>query len=130
MKKRCYNPNRQDYKNYGGRGIVMCDDWKNNFVNFYNDMIIEYDDFIKNNPTKKISIERIDNNGNYEPNNCTFIDITLQGRNRRVNKLDQTLVTKIRDEYKNSSLTWEQLATKYNVCIDTIYKVLHYKLWK
>lgn len=130
MKKRCYNPNRQDYKNYGGRGIVMCDDWKNNFVNFYNDMIIEYDDFIKNNPTKKISIERIDNNGNYEPNNCTFIDITLQGRNRRVNKLDQTLVTQIRDEYKNSSLTWEQLATKYNVCIDTIYKVLHYKLWK
>lgn len=78
MKKRCYNNNYKGYKNYGGRGIIVCDRWLESFTNFLFDM--------GNKPHSDLSLDRIDNDGNYEPNNCRWADRTIQSRNQRRHK--------------------------------------------
>ena len=75
MLSRCYNENSIGYKNYGGRGIVVCERWRNSFENFYIDMGIR--------PSADYTLDRKDVNGNYEPNNCRWLDRLLQTRNTR-----------------------------------------------
>lgn len=77
MKGRCNNPNNSAYKKYGGRGIKVCEEW-NEFLSFYNWAI-------NNGYEKSLSIDRIDVNGNYEPNNCRWADSVTQGNNTRRN---------------------------------------------
>jgi len=79
MKARCYNPNCKPYKNYGGRGIKICNEWKNNFKIFY-------DWAINNGYQDNLTIDRIDVNGNYEPSNCRWVNKYIQSRNRRTNR--------------------------------------------
>lgn len=76
IKNRCYNPNSIDYKDYGERGIVMCEEWKADFMPFY-------DWAIENGWQYGLSIERNDFNGNYEPSNCKWIPLQDQSKNRR-----------------------------------------------
>lgn len=77
MKARCTNPNNPDYHHYGGRGITVCDEWLS-YDNFYEwAMSNGYDD--------TLSIDRIDNNKGYSPDNCRFVTIKEQCRNRRSN---------------------------------------------
>lgn len=78
MKGRCGNPNCKSFKNYGGRGITVCNEWKNDFANFYNWSM-------ENGYSDDKSIDRIDVNGNYEPSNCRWTDIDTQSNNRRNN---------------------------------------------
>jgi hypothetical protein len=78
MKERCYKPKTKRYKNYGGRGIKVCDRWASSFENFLADM--------GRRPTPKHSIDRINNDGNYEPSNCRWADNKTQQRNRSNNK--------------------------------------------
>lgn len=78
MKKRCYNVNSKTYKNYGGRGIIICQDWLNDFANFY-------DWAVNNGYTNNLSIDRINVNGNYEPSNCRWITNKEQSNNKRNN---------------------------------------------
>ena len=78
MWQRCYDKNLKGYKDYGGRGIAICDEWLNDRTKFY-----EW--AYQNGYKKGLSIERIDNNKNYEPSNCKFIPKNEQARNRRMN---------------------------------------------
>jgi hypothetical protein len=80
MRQRCNNPDLPNYKNYGGRGISVCDRWNNSFENFISDM--------GRKPTSgRYAIERDDNDGNYEPGNCRWATMMDQGINRRTNML-------------------------------------------
>lgn len=75
MRSRCYNQKNIMFKNYGGRGIKVCDEWKNSFENFYQWAIA-------NGYTEGLSIERKNVNGNYEPSNCAWITKEAQYLNR------------------------------------------------
>jgi len=88
IKSRCYCKGSSGYHNYGGRGIIMCDEWKNDFLNFKNWAIKNgYREEILPNGRNKLTIDRIDNNGNYEPNNCRWTTYKQQARNKRTNKI-------------------------------------------
>lgn len=80
MKGRCYNTNSQAYPNYGGRGITVCDEWKNDLEAFYAWAIA-------NGYDEHLSIDRIDVNGNYEPSNCRWADKNTQANNTRNNRV-------------------------------------------
>ena len=77
MRRRCSNPNNKDFKNYGERGITVCDSW-GQFKNFLTDM---------GERPPHMTLDRIDNNGNYEKNNCRWATRKEQGRNTRSNRI-------------------------------------------
>lgn len=79
IKSRCLNSNVPEFVNYGGRGISICDRWRKSFENFLSDM--------GPRPSKRHSIDRIDTNGNYEPDNCRWATNKVQANNRRANRL-------------------------------------------
>lgn len=71
MKTRCYNPKHDHYDSYGGKNIKICDKWKNDFMNFYSWSL-------KNGYNDNLSIDRIDNNKDYTPDNCRWISLNIQ----------------------------------------------------
>ena len=79
MKQRCYNNNDPKYKNYGARGICICDEWKHDFILFYNWAI-------ENGYRDELTIDRIDVDGNYEPDNCQWATPKQQARNTTKNR--------------------------------------------
>lgn len=78
MKKRCYNEGNSRYANYGGRGIKVCDEWKDNFIAFYQWAI-------DNGYSEEKTIDRINVDGDYEPSNCRWADAKTQCNNRTSN---------------------------------------------
>lgn len=105
IKTRCYNPHYYNFAGYGGRGIVMCDEWLNDFYSFREWSLSHgYND--------KRSIDRIDNNGNYTPDNCRWTTPIMQCNNKRNN----IVIT-----HNGVSKTLTQWCNEYNLCVGTIY---------
>lgn len=93
MRRRCYDKNNKSYYRYGGRGIKVCDEWNENFSVFYEwAMESGYQD--------NLTIDRIDNNKDYDPSNCRWADVKTQCRNRSSNvRITINGVTKIMSEW-------------------------------
>jgi len=89
MKRRCKNPNLACYKNYGGRGISVCQKWSNDFSIFKKWAL-------KSGYKDNLSIDRINNDGNYKPGNCRFVTKGENCRNQRTTKLNWEKVKEIR----------------------------------
>ena len=85
MKQRCYNHNNPKYEDYGERGILICDEWKYSFENFYHDMYNSYCEYKSTHPEEYVSIDRIDNNKGYFKDNCRWVGRFEQENNTRFN---------------------------------------------
>lgn len=80
MIQRCYNEKRPDYKYYGARGITVCDEWRNDFMAFYNWAI-------ENNWQHGLTVDRKKNAESYNPDNCRIVSMFFQNRNKRDNRM-------------------------------------------
>jgi hypothetical protein len=107
MLQRCFDKRCDEYDNYGGRGITVCDSWKNSFESFYQDM--------KPRPTPEHTLDRRENGGNYELSNCHWATLEEQHNNKRTN---------IRHILDDISLTRSQIARKYGICKQTLKRRL------
>lgn len=111
MVDRCTNPNREDFKNYGGRGIKVCEEWINT------DALINFRNWaINNGYADNLSIERIDVNGNYEPSNCTWITMETQSKNKRNTIYLQTdsNIEKLVDASSRTGVKRSTILRRYN----------------
>lgn len=119
MKSRCYNPNNKDYADYGSRGIIVCSEWLNNFMAFYNWAM-------SHGYNETLEIERINNDGNYEPSNCRWATRTEQNSNTRRNHFitfnNETHTMKEWAKIKN--IPYTTLASRLNILHWSIEKAL------
>lgn len=105
MLERCYNPVRRSYKNYGARGVSVCEEWLNSFQTF-----IDWGE--ANGYKKGLHLDRINNDGNYEPSNCRFVTPRENCRNT-----SRTIIIE-KDGVKKPLIQWcEELDIRYNVAI-------------
>lgn len=109
MKQRCYNEKSANYKNYGGRGIKVCNDWFNNFESFY-------DWSMANGYADDLTIDRIDVNGNYEPSNCRWADKETQENNKTSNVIIA---------YNGQTMNISQWAKKLNIPVGVLLNRRH-----
>lgn len=119
MKQRCNNPETPDFKYYGGRGIKVCKRWCN-FKNFLNDM---------GEKPKGLTIERLNNDKGYSPDNCKWATRKEQSRNNRNTKLNPLKVQIIKKLLKESKLMAKDIAEIFHVSVPTIYKITSSGTW-
>lgn len=103
MRQRCSNPNRHDYSRYGGRGISVCQEW--------DDYTVFRKWALENGYTDRLTIDRIDSNGNYESSNCRWVDYKVQANNVRTNRII---------EYKGKEMTMSEFADYLDMSYSTI----------
>lgn len=113
MKTRCYNPNEEAWERYGGRGIKVCERWLNSFENFLKDM--------GRKPSSQHSLDRVNNDGHYNPYNCRWATRREQCLNRTY-KLTKRDIDHIRAE--SISCSQKRLAEYYRVDSSTISRIV------
>jgi hypothetical protein len=121
MKERCYSPAHKSYPNYGIKGITICDEWLQNSESFYQWALA-------NGYSDGLSIDRINNDKGYSPDNCRWADKSIQSQNSKQAKLNENDIREIRRLYKSEYAT--DIAKKFGVSISLIYGILNGKRWK
>jgi len=122
IKTRCYNKNHKSYKYYGGRGIKVCDMWQKNYLIFKIWAI-------SHGYKKRLTIDRINNDRNYEPNNCKFSTKKEQAQNRKTTKMNWTAIKMIRELFK-IGYTRKELFGMFDITYRSLCYILNNKRWK
>lgn len=120
--RRCYSKNNKSFENYGDRGILVCDEWKSSKI------FLEWVDSL-GGITNGYELDRIDNNGNYEPKNCRFVSSQVNSQNRRSTKLSLNVVKEVRDMYKSNNLCVDAVAKDLGVAKNTLIAAVQGKTW-
>lgn len=123
MKSRCYRKKDNRYKHYGGRGIVVCDEWRFSFVEFMKWSM-------KSGYIDGLTIDRKDNDGNYEPSNCRFVTLTQNNRKRGGVKMSWAKVDAMRDFRSMYDYSIYRLSKIFGVSWDTASNIVKNKTWK
>lgn len=118
---RCRSKKQPAYGSYGSKNIIVCERWRNSFPNFLKDMGMP--------PTMLHSIDRIDNNGNYDPKNCRWATRKDQARNRSNTRLTASKVKEIRRLHA-SGVSQAELGRRFSVNYRTIFDVVKKVNWK
>lgn len=120
MRQRCLNPRNREYPDYGGRGITICDRWRDSFLNFYADV---------GDCPEGCSLDRIDNARGYEPGNVRWATLTTQNRNTRTVKLTDEQVTEM---HRLHASGWQKkpLARHFSIAPKTVRQILSGARWK
>jgi hypothetical protein len=121
MKTRCLNKNNDKYHRYGGRGISVCDKWLSSVEAFVDDM--------GERPSIRHSIDRINNNGNYEPKNCRWATHTQQMRNRNFNTVTHDIASIIKTYLKYNLHTQKEIAEICGVSKYSVSDIKRGKSW-
>jgi len=121
MLARCYDPTHKSYKDYGARGISVCDRWRRSVHAFIADM---------GEPPPGLTLERINVNGSYEPQNCKWATRTEQARNHRNGKLTHAMARAIRMTYAAGGISQAVLAREYGINQTMVSVVVRNKCWK
>ncbi len=122
MTNRCDFKTNQNYMDYGGRGIKVCDEWRK-FVNFR-------DWALSNGYCEGLTIDRTDNDKGYSPDNCRFVTMAENSRNRRSTKLDWGKVAEIRKLILQKDLSYRLIAKRYGIAKSTITSIARNRMWK
>ena len=123
MKHRCLNSNNPRFDRYGGRGIAVCDEWLNDFGSFR-----EW--ALSNDYSDDLSIDRINNNGNYEPSNCRWADSVTQNRNSSASKLADYSVALIKRYLSKNIMTHKEISKLFGVTESAISCIATGKTWR
>lgn len=123
IKRRCYNPNEKNYNNYGGRGIKICDIWRENPSEFK-----KWCD--KNGYKKGLIIDRVDPDGDYSPDNCRFVNELESGRNKRSVKLTLEEARRVRKLYKFGIYTQKDLDKIFELPKCYAGKIIREEVWR
>lgn len=121
MRARCNRPTNQKYKDYGGRGIRVCEEWQNSFTAFREWALENGYDY--NAPYGKCTIDRIDVNGDYEPSNCRWVDTKTQANNRR--PYNQELHGIELDYGGKHYISMSELARDYDIPLAMLERRIH-----
>ena len=125
IKRRVYNSNFKQFKDYGGRGITVCPEWTNKLNGFIN-----FRDWAVNNGYKdNLQINRINNDGNYGPFNCNWVTAKENTRNTRQVILTLEKANEIRKLYKTGNYTQKELGIEFNMDASSISLIIRNKSW-
>lgn len=113
MKNRCYNKNDPHYLRWGAKGIAVCDEWRNDFQAFY-------DWAMSHGYSDKLTLDRINSNGNYEPFNCRWATVKEQNRNKKNVKFI---------EYNGESKLLDEWAEMFGIKPKTLWMRLYFYNW-
>jgi hypothetical protein len=120
MRNRCLKKENPSFHRYGGRGIKICDRWLNSFENFYADM---------GDRPEGMEIDRRNNDGNYEPDNCRWATPRENTRNSTTAKLNTEAVKVIKYALKYMNITPKRLAEIHGISVNTIYGISSGTIW-
>lgn len=120
--KRCYSPHYEHAHRYGGRGIIVCEEWHDSgtFIAWA----------LVNGWQKGLQIDRINNDGDYEPTNCRFVTCAENNRNQSTTKLNEAKVREIKKLFGQGGTTCGEIGKIFGVSRITIYDIVAGRTWK